>query len=90
MSVHTSDTESIRYTACPKEKCNKKVTEIDQGQWHCEKCGQSYGERKLRYILSICIVDNEGSQWVTAFNDEVALLVGKTAEELNTMIENVN
>lgn len=30
--------ENFSYPACLTPKCNKKVTELSEGQWKCEKC----------------------------------------------------
>ena len=40
--------DTVMYTACPGEKCNKKVTEGPNGDWRCEKCERSYPEPEHR------------------------------------------
>ena len=42
--------DNIMYTACPGDKCNKKVTETPSGDWRCEKCDRSYPEPDPRYV----------------------------------------
>lgn len=39
--------DSLWYPACPKDGCNKKVTEDTNG-WHCEKCKEDYSQPKYR------------------------------------------
>lgn len=38
-----------------------------------------------RYILNMSIIDDSGSTWVTAFNDQAEKLLGVTARELFEM-----
>lgn len=38
-----------------------------------------------RYILNMSIMDDTGSTWVTAFNDQAEKLLGVTARELFEM-----
>ena len=38
-----------------------------------------------RYILNMSIIDESGSTWVTAFNDQAEKLLGVTARELFEM-----
>ncbi|CAN0442236.1 unnamed protein product, partial [Ectocarpus sp. 12 AP-2014] len=79
------------YTACPKEGCNKKVTETMEGAWQCEKCNQTHPECQRRYMLNMQISDKTGKAWVTAFNDQaVELLDNRTADELFQMKEEGN
>ena len=34
--------ENFAYPACLSEGCNKKVVEVDPGQWRCEKCNKTH------------------------------------------------
>mmetsp|Transcript_2701 Transcript_2701/g.4146 ORF Transcript_2701/g.4146 Transcript_2701/m.4146 type:complete len:416 (+) Transcript_2701:184-1431(+) len=76
------------YEACPSDSCNKKVMQVDEGQYRCEKCDKIYPGRSLRYILSMMVADEDGHQWVTAFNTEAEAILGKTAEQLNEYVMN--
>jgi len=62
------------YTACPAEKCNRKVNEKD-GAYYCEKCTQSFPGYKPRYILSLLVCDHSGSTWLTSFDDTAKTLL---------------
>jgi len=74
------------YTACTTPNCNKKVVEGAGGSWTCEKCNLNLPECNYRYILNMSIIDESGSTWVTAFNDQAEkLLGGVTAKELFEM-----
>lgn len=72
------------YPACPKDDCNKKLTQNDvgNGAWFCEKCDKQYDAPNNRYILSLMCCDATGSQWFTAFNDVAENMLGKKAAEL--------
>ncbi|CAM9551130.1 unnamed protein product [Chrysoparadoxa australica] len=75
------------YTACPSEGCNKKVTE-GINLWKCEKCDKDYPNCTRRYIISLCLADETGQEWATAFNDQALdLLGGKQADELFALKE---
>ena len=34
--------ENFAYTACPADRCNKKLTQESNDSWRCEKCDRSY------------------------------------------------
>lgn len=44
--------DSFAYPACLSPDCNKKVIEIDSGQWRCEKCDRTHPKPEYRYIVS--------------------------------------
>ena len=80
-------TEAPYYPACPGsfngKSCNKKMVE-DGGAagWTCARCGHA-GPPAWRYMLAFKIADHTGAQWVTAFNDEAAALLGVDASALH-------
>eukprot|EP01116_Phalansterium_solitarium_P017308 TRINITY_DN4229_c0_g2_i1.p1 TRINITY_DN4229_c0_g2~~TRINITY_DN4229_c0_g2_i1.p1 ORF type:complete len:652 (-),score=238.32 TRINITY_DN4229_c0_g2_i1:174-2129(-) len=74
------------YTACPTKGCNKKVTQEATG-WHCVKCNKTYPQCEERYVLSLAAADHTGSSWLSAFNDQGIVLLGKTASELARLKE---
>jgi replication factor A1 len=73
--------ENCWYPACPTEKCNKKVTEMNM-EWRCEKCDRSFPAPNYRYILSLSVSDYTGQLWLQAFNDTAEIILKKTANEL--------
>lgn len=83
------------YEACPEmrdgRQCNKKVISIGgdmDGPFTCEKCNKQIDKCQRRYILNCQFCDHTGVQWCTIFNDEgEKLLKGKTADEMNLMME---
>ena len=41
--------------ACPSENCNKKLVDLANGQFRCEKCSQETPNYKWRMILSVSL-----------------------------------
>ena len=74
-------TDNIAYPACPSDKCNKKVTEGNEG-WRCEKCNMSYEKPEYRYIMSLCVADHTGQTWFQGFNEVGVKVLDMTANEL--------
>lgn len=74
------------YTACTGPDCNKKVTETMTMKYHCEKCNQEYDECRRRYMLNICLQDQSGQSYFTAFDDmAIKIMGGKTADEMHNI-----
>ncbi|EEC12430.1 replication factor A 1, rfa1, putative [Ixodes scapularis] len=44
--------ENCLYKACPAEKCNKKLVNLENGLYRCEKCNEQTSEFKWRLIVS--------------------------------------
>lgn len=70
------------YPACLSEGCNKKVVEIDPGQWRCERCDKTHPKPEYRYIMSVNVSDHTGQLWVSCFDETGRQIIGKTADEL--------
>lgn len=45
--------ENCIYKACPQEECNKKVVDLENGMYRCEKCNREYTNFKYRLMLSV-------------------------------------
>lgn len=80
--------DNFCYPACSKEGCNKKVTEMGDGTWHCEKCSVSHDRPDYRYIVSLNVADHTSHQWLSCFNDTGNIVFGMTANELMELKEN--
>lgn len=74
--------DNVSYPACLSEGCNKKVVEIEAGQWRCERCDKSYPKPQHRYIMSISVSDHTGQIWLSCFDEVGRLVMGLTADEL--------
>ncbi|KAK3988644.1 hypothetical protein QBC44DRAFT_343141 [Cladorrhinum sp. PSN332] len=81
--VHIRQEPSFCYPACRSEGCNKKVTDMGDGTWRCEKCNINHDRPEYRYIMSINVNDHTGQMWLSCFDDTGrAIMGGKTADEL--------
>lgn len=78
--------DSLFYSSCPTDGCNKKVVE-EEGGYRCEKCNETYENCNYKYISSFSVSDSTGHFWVTAFDEAATQLFGASAKELNAMRE---
>lgn len=80
--------DNFAYPACNNEGCNKKVIELNDGSWRCEKCDQNFPAPQYRYMLTISIMDETDQIWLTLFNDQAQQLLGVDANTLMELKEN--
>lgn len=80
--------ENIAYPACQTENCNKKVIELQPGEWRCEKCNLSFEQPHYRYIMQANVSDHTGQLWVSCFDETGRLLMGLDANELMAKKDN--
>lgn len=76
--------------ACLSEGCNKKVTELDAGQWRCEMCDKTHPRPEYRYIMPISVSDHTGQLWLSCFDDTGRLIMGTSADNLMQLREDDN
>ncbi|KAI9683656.1 MAG: Replication factor A protein 1 [Trizodia sp. TS-e1964] len=74
--------DNISYPACLSADCNKKVIEVEQGQWRCERCNINHPKPEHRYILAANVTDHTGGIWISCFDEVGKLLMGMSADEL--------
>lgn len=43
------------YKACPQEQCNKKLVDLENGLFRCEKCNREYPNYKYRILLGVSV-----------------------------------
>ncbi|KAI0216920.1 Replication protein A 70 kDa DNA-binding subunit [Lamellibrachia satsuma] len=79
--------ENCMYMACPGEGCNKKVVDLANGLFRCEKCNKEYPSYKWRMILSANLADFSENQWVTFFQETAECILGRSADEIGQMRE---
>ncbi|XP_017771674.1 PREDICTED: replication protein A 70 kDa DNA-binding subunit [Nicrophorus vespilloides] len=82
--------ENIFYKACPQENCNKKIVDLENGTYRCEKCSSEYPNFKYRLLGNVNVGDWSGNQWVSMFSSELEILLGKTAQEVGEIAETDN
>ncbi|VDD74949.1 unnamed protein product [Mesocestoides corti] len=80
---------SNRY-ACVTEGCQKKVVDLGNGLYRCEKCGREVPTYKWRLLLSVKISDMTGEHWITCFQDTAETILGRSAEDLGAIKESQN
>ncbi|XP_069471464.1 replication protein A 70 kDa DNA-binding subunit [Ambystoma mexicanum] len=79
--------ENCMYQACPSAECNKKVVDLQNGLFRCEKCNQEFPNFKYRLILSANIADYGENQWVTCFQETAEAILGQNATYLGEIKE---
>lgn len=47
------NSNNVLYKACPGDDCNKKVVDLENGSFRCEKCNKEYDRFKYRMIMSV-------------------------------------
>lgn len=81
--------DNALYKACPKENCNKKLSDQGDSRYRCEKCQETTTEYKYRLLLQMNIADHTHQIWVTAFQDTAETILGKKTEDIGKMYETV-
>uniref|UniRef100_A0A2P2I042 Replication protein A subunit n=1 Tax=Hirondellea gigas TaxID=1518452 RepID=A0A2P2I042_9CRUS len=79
--------ENLLYRACTSEGCNKKVTDMNNGMYRCEKCNKEIDSFSWRLMISCNLADFTESLWVTMFQDVGEIVLGSTAQEMGAMKE---
>ena len=79
--------DNCMYQACPTADCNKKVVDLGNGQYRCEKCNREFPNHKWRMILSCNVADHTDNQWITCFQDSAEGMLGMKADELGHLRE---
>ena len=86
MYTRHDENKNMYYASC--QTCQKKVMELDPGQWRCENCNKDWDKPRYRYVLSLHVFDHTGSIWLSAFDSAGETLLGKSADELHELREN--
>ncbi|CAG9831621.1 unnamed protein product [Diabrotica balteata] len=79
--------DNIVYRACPTAECNKKVVDMENSMYRCEKCNREFPNFKYRLLASMNVGDHTGNQWVSMFSSEAEKILGMTAEEVGQTLE---
>lgn len=53
--IHNIRSTNAFYKACPADKCNKKVTDNDDGSYKCEKCQSTTTNFKYRLLVNVSL-----------------------------------
>ena len=73
-----------QYPSNPETK--KKVT-LQGDQWWDESANKSIETCLRRYVLSLACADHTGTNWFTAFDDQAAMILKKSADDLYMLSE---
>ncbi|KAK6583865.1 hypothetical protein PZA11_003595 [Diplocarpon coronariae] len=74
--------DNFAYPACLNDGCNKKVIDMGDGTWQCEKCNTSHPRPEYRYIMSLNVNDYTGQLWLSCFDDVGRLVMGQSDDSL--------
>ena len=74
---------TLMYPSDPDTK--KKVTQEPDGSWYCPSTDKRMDECQWRFILPGTMADHSGSQWVTLFDDQAKVLLGRSAKEVKEL-----
>ncbi|EKD13869.1 uncharacterized protein L3040_005515 [Drepanopeziza brunnea f. sp. 'multigermtubi'] len=80
--------DNFAYPACLNDGCNKKVIDMGDGSWQCEKCNVSHPKPEYRYIMSLNVNDYTGQLWLNCFDDVGRLVMGHSGDQLMELREN--
>lgn len=79
--------DSFCYPACLKPDCNKKVVEVDPGQWRCERCDITHPKPEYRYIMTVNVCDHTGHLYLNCFDDVGRIIMGMSADDVMKLKE---
>ncbi|KAK1995464.1 replication factor-a protein 1 [Colletotrichum falcatum] len=79
--------DNFAYPACMNEGCSKKVTDMGDGTWRCEKCDVSHPKPEYRYIMSVNVCDHTNQLWLSCFDDVGRVVMGMSADQLMALRE---
>lgn len=83
--VHLMKTSS--YDACPTDKCKKRVVDMNNGVFRCEKCNKDFDKAQKRFLQSVLVGDATGDLFLSLFHEEFLKLLEVEDEELKAMDE---
>jgi len=79
------------YKSCGKEidgrACMKKVVEMGENSYRCEKCAEEKSTFQWRIMLQLNMADSTDNTWASAFQDTAEKILGINAHDLGTLNE---
>lgn len=79
--------DTFAYPACRNEGCNKRVIDVGDGTWRCEKCDVNHSQPTYRYIMSVNVCDHTSQLWLSCFDEVGRAIMGMSADELMELKE---
>ncbi|KAL3286520.1 hypothetical protein HHI36_001025 [Cryptolaemus montrouzieri] len=86
-TVLLMSSNNLTYKACPTESCNKKIIDLENGMYRCEKCNREFPNFKYRLLARMNVADWSGNTWISMFSSEAETVMGMTAQEVGEQIE---
>jgi len=82
--------ERALYQACTNvgaegRGCNKKVQDLGNGNFRCERCNIENDKFAWRMILAFNCCDSTDNNWAQAFQEEAEKIMGMSAQELGDL-----
>uniref|UniRef100_UPI00358E7679 replication protein A 70 kDa DNA-binding subunit-like n=1 Tax=Myxine glutinosa TaxID=7769 RepID=UPI00358E7679 len=77
--------DNCLYQACTQGDCRKKVLDLGNGMYRCEKCDRENTSFVHRMILQVNIADYTDSQWVTCFQETAEIILGQTTAHIGEL-----
>ncbi|KAI1295620.1 Replication protein A 70 kDa DNA-binding subunit [Halotydeus destructor] len=81
------------YSACPGtgtngKPCNRKVHDLNNGEYKCEACRKTYDNFLNRAIQSVLIQDETTEFWATLFDADLQKIISVSTDRLKELKEN--
>lgn len=54
--IHNIRSNNAVYKSCPTAECNKKLVDLENGSYRCEKCNAEFTNFKYRLLFNVCSV----------------------------------
>ncbi|KAF5306707.1 hypothetical protein FQR65_LT07262 [Abscondita terminalis] len=80
--------EKALYQACPTEDCKKKVIDLQNGMYRCEKCNREFPNFRYLLLGSMNVADWSGNMWLSLFSSEAEKILGMSAQAVGEASEN--
>lgn len=65
-TVHLIRDSNAYYKACPQPECNKKIVDLENGLYSCEKCNQQFPNFKYRLMVNVSFILS--FSWIPRFS----------------------
>ncbi|CCU82334.1 replication protein A DNA-binding subunit [Blumeria hordei DH14] len=80
--VHINQ-ENSAYPACRSDGCYKKLSDMGDGSWYCEKCDYSHSRPEYRFCLCLKVHNSKkGFFWLSCSDDVGRLILGIDANKI--------
>ncbi|XP_063701558.1 replication protein A 70 kDa DNA-binding subunit [Culicoides brevitarsis] len=85
--VHNIRPNNAVYKACPTAECNKKLVDLENGSYRCEKCNAEYSNFQYRLLFNMLVGDWSSNRFVTVFTETGENMLNKASQEVGEAID---